>query len=91
MVDVDIFTIEQRVVGNLFFTEDQNASGAQVVKKSVDELLPTQGADELKGVVEEKGSGIDVIQIGDVPGNKGDLILFGEHLSLQAGLVEHGR
>ena len=91
MVDIDIFAVQQRVVGDLFFTEDQDAAGPQVIKKPVDKLLSPERPDELEGVIEEKGPGIRLIQVGDVLGHKGNLVLFGEHLGLHPGLMEHGR
>ena len=91
MVDIDIFTVEQRVVGDLFFAEDQDAAGSQVIKEPVDKAFPLKRTDELEGVIEEKGPGLRLIHLRDVLVNKGNLVLFGEHLGLHPGLVEHGR
>jgi len=91
MIDFDITAIEAGVMGDDLFAENENTAGTETLVNSSQKRFPVQRANELEGVIEEKGGGPGLVYFGDISIDKVEAFLSGKKFGLEYGLIEHGR
>ena len=91
VVEVNIHPVQQRIMTDHLFTEQQQAAWRQGRAQPPDKLRPGRGPDELQGVVAQDCTSTWQFSPGDIRLPEVDHSGLAEHFRLAPGLGHHGR